>query len=62
MKLTVVARDKNGKIMWIKGRTDLSPLTFREWKEGEDMQTGHIQKIETGEIFLPPFTVGVEEI
>lgn len=52
---TKVARDSKGQIMWIKGRTDISPLTYREWKEGEDMKSGSITK--NGQTFIPPFTI-----
>jgi hypothetical protein len=47
--------------MWIKGRTDISPLTYREWKEGEDMLSGWI-RTKTGQIFIPPFKLSVEKI
>lgn len=67
---TNVARDSKGKIMWIKGRTDISPLTYREFREGHDMTSGSISipgsdckvcgKKETR--FIPPFTVKEEEI
>lgn len=56
---TSVARDSTGDIMWVRGRTDLSPLTYREWKQGEKMKHGLISK--DGRIFSPPFTI-TEEI
>ena len=59
---TMVARDSNGQIMWVKGRTDISPMAYREWKEGEDMLSGKIVMIETGQTFIPPFTLSEEEI
>lgn len=63
---TKVARDSKGQIMWIKGRTDLSILTYREWKEGEDMLSGTISKTTSlglyKYIFIPPFTISEEEI
>jgi hypothetical protein len=63
---TKVARDSKGQIMWVRGRTDLSVLTYREWKEGEDMLSGRIRKT-TGlglyeHVFIPPFTLSEEEI
>jgi len=57
---TGVARDSKGQIMWIKGRTDLSPLTYREWREGMDMQSGRIVKEE--HVFYPPFELSEEDI
>ncbi len=62
MKLTKVARDSKGQIMWVKGRTDISPMTYREWKEGEDMLSGKIVMIETGQTFIPPFSIKKENI
>ena len=59
---TLVARDSKNQIMWIKGRTDLSPLTYREWKEGHDMLSGIIRKINTGQVFYPPFSINEEEL
>jgi len=61
VKLTKVARDSKNQIMWIKGRTDISPLTYREWKEGEDMLSGWI-RTKTGQIFIPPFKLSMEKI
>lgn len=55
-----VARDSRGKVMWIRGRTDISPLTFREFNEGRDMQTGWIEKDNV--TYYPPFTIKEEEI
>jgi len=47
--------------MWIKGRTDLSPLTYREWREGMDMiEGGSISKGK--HTFYAPFTIREEEI
>jgi hypothetical protein len=74
---TKVARDSKGQIMWVRGRTDLSVLTYREWKEGEDMLSGEWKEGEdmlsgrirktTGlglyeHVFIPPFTLSEEEI
>jgi len=61
MKLTKVARDSKGQIMWVKGRTDISPLTYREWKEGEDMLSGWITT-KNGQTFIPPFSIKNENI
>lgn len=58
LKITTVARDSENKIMWIKGRTDISPLTYREFNEGRDMTSGSITK--DGVKYLPPFTVKEE--
>ena len=55
----LVARDSENKIMWIKGRTDISPLTYREFNEGRDMQSGSIVK--DGIRYIPPFTLNEEE-
>ena len=57
---TQVARDSKGQIMWIKGRTDLSPLTYREWREGIDMQSGRILKEDY--IFQAPFGLNEEDV
>ena len=58
---TQVARDSKQQIMWIKGRTDLSPLTYHEWREGKDMtDPGRITK--DGHIFYAPFTIKEEEV
>ena len=57
---TQVARDSRGQIMWIKGRTDLSPLTYREWREGIDMQSGRILKEDY--IFQAPFELNEEDV
>jgi len=58
---TMVARDSKQQIMWIKGRTDLSPLTYREWREGMDMtEGGAISK--DGHTFHAPFTIKEEEV
>lgn len=55
----LVARDRNQQIMWIKGETKNSPLTYREWFEGKDMQTGWIT---CGKYrFDPPYTLREEE-
>jgi hypothetical protein len=66
IKKTKVARDSKGQIMWVRGRTDLSILTYREWKEAEDMLSGRVRKT-TGlglyeHIFYPPFSIEEEEI
>ena len=55
-----VIRDSQNKIMWIKGRTDLSPLTWREMREGLDMTSGSIVKDQIR--YIPPFTRRTEEI
>ncbi len=58
---TKVARDSKHQIMWIKGRTDLSPLTYHEWREGEGITKGG--RITKGDhIFYAPFTIGEEEV
>lgn len=68
---TLVARDSKNQIMWVKGRTDLSPLTYREWREGHDMLSGTIRKIfyiehneyvRTEQVFYPPFSINEEEL
>ena len=59
---TPVARDSKNQIMWIKGRTDISPLTYREFREGLNMKSGSITKLSTGQIFIPPFTIREETI
>ena len=58
--ITKVARDIDGKIMWVKGRTDISPLTYREFNEGRDMMSGWIRK--DGVKYIPPYTVAEEDI
>jgi len=58
-KLLSVARDSKGQVMWINKRTTLSPLTYREWYEGKDMQSGTIKK--SIYIFVAPFTIALEE-
>ncbi len=57
---TKVARDSKNKIMWIKGRTDISPLTYREYMEGADMESGSITKNYIK--YIPPFILREEEI
>ena len=58
---TQVARDSKQHVMWVKGRTDLSPLSYREWREGMDMtDPGRITK--NVHIFYAPFTIKEEEI
>ena len=57
---TKVFRDRDNKIMWIKGRTDTSPLTWREMREGADMKSGSI--IKDGVRYFAPFTCEIEEI
>ncbi len=58
---TKVARDSKQQIMWIKGRTDLSPLTYYEWREGKDITKGG--RITKGDhIFYAPFTISEEEV
>lgn len=59
-KLTKIARDSENKIMWISCRRDLSPLTYREFREGRDMTSGSIVKDEIR--YLPPFTVKEEDL
>ncbi len=59
--ITSVARDSKGQIMWIRGRTDVSPLTYKEFREGSDMKSGSVTKISTGQTFIPPFTVSKED-
>ncbi len=62
---TNVARDKYGKIMWIKGKTNLSPLTYREWREGYNMpEPGKIIK-NLGFVkitFYAPFFITEEDV
>jgi len=60
MKITKIARDSEGKIMWVKGRTDISPLTYREWVEGSDMKSGSIVKNNIR--YIPPFILREEKI
>jgi hypothetical protein len=55
-----VARDSLGKVMWIRGRTDISPLTYREWQEASDMKSGRVTK--DGHEFHPPFNIKEEEM
>jgi hypothetical protein len=55
-----VARDRSGKVMWIRGRTDISPLTYREWREASDMKSGRVTK--DGHEFIPPFYIKEEEM
>ena len=55
----LIARDSENKIMWIKGRTDISPLTYREFNEGRDMTSGYIKK--DGIRYLPPITCREED-
>ena len=58
---TQVARDSKQQIMWIKGRTDLSPLTYYEWREGMGIKKGG--RITKGDhIFHAPFTIKEEEV
>jgi hypothetical protein len=54
-----VARDTYGKVMWVRGRTDISPLTYREFNEGRDMESGTIEK--DGIKYYPPFIIREEE-
>ena len=58
--ITKIARDRENKIMWIKGRTDLSPLTYREWFEGRDMESGSITK--DGVTYPAPYTCKEEDL
>ena len=53
MKTTLVARDKNKQIMWIRGNTNSSVLTYHEWREAANMTSGSV--IKDGIEFLPPF-------
>jgi hypothetical protein len=57
---TKVARDSKDKIMWVRGRTDISPLTYREWVEGSDMKSGSIVKDKIR--YTPPFILREEDI
>ena len=66
---TTVARDRYQQIMWVKGRTDLSPLTYYEWREGMDMtEGGSISKDcfdsdhSLRYTFHAPFTIKEEEV
>jgi len=54
-----VARDSLGKVMWIRGKTDISPLTYREWQEASDMKSGRV--IKDNITYYPPFMVRNEE-
>ena len=54
-----VAKDSLGRVMWIRGRTDISPLTYREWQEAEDMKSGRVTKGDHE--FFPPFYITIEE-
>lgn len=56
----LVARDSKNKIMWIRGRTDISPLTYREFNEGRDMESGSI--IKAGIRYIPPFNLKEEDV
>ena len=56
----MVMIDSLDQIMWIKGRTDISPLTYREIKEGEDMRSGSICKDNIR--YFPPFRYEMEEV
>ena len=60
-KQTLVARDSNGQVMWVKGRSDLSPMTYREWKESENMESGWVIA-GNGTKYIPPFTIKEENI
>ena len=54
-----VARDKDGKVMWLKGRTDLSPLTYREFREAQRCIGVHT---DDGQDFRAPFQVNEEDV
>ncbi len=54
-----VVRDLHGHIMWVRRHPELSPLTYTQWYEGKNMQSGCIR---IGiKVFQAPFTVALEE-
>ena len=61
MKETLVARDAQGQIMWVRGRPDLSPMSYREWKEAENMESGWVVAGD-GVKYLPPYTIQKESL
>jgi hypothetical protein len=58
-----VAADKDNQVMWVKGYTDISPLTYHEWCEAKDMESGSVEKQKRGitYVFKPPFRLLREE-
>ena len=54
--------DSTNRILWCRGDKSLSILSYREAMEGLSMQTGTIQHIDTGIIFVPPFRMIDETI
>jgi hypothetical protein len=59
-KETIIAFDSKEQIMWIKGNTKDSPLTYREFNEGRDMQSSTITK--DGFTFHAPFKIVTSRI
>ena len=58
-----VARDSHGQIMWVQGRTDVSPMSYLEWREARDMTSGSVT-VDNDKfygVFYPPFTMEEEE-
>jgi hypothetical protein len=59
-KRRLVARDSEGKIMWVRGRPDLSVMNYYEWREAKNMISGRVET--KGIEFIPPYTIGEEEV
>lgn len=58
-----VARDKNGKLVWIRGRTDISPMPYSVVRQMMRQPIGAIVRKKGGrEEFEAPFTISEEDL
>lgn len=51
-----VALDRHGKVAWIRGHTDMSPLSYSAIREMEGQNSGIVTN-SNGESFEAPFTI-----
>lgn len=59
---TRVVRDAHGQLVWAKGKTNLSPLTYLQMCEMNGQVAPARVTNEEGKTFYAPFTETVEEV
>ena len=57
----IVARDRNGQVVWVRGNTKISRLSFDEFREVKDAKAP-TSVAKNGHRFEAPFTIQEEEV
>ena len=56
----IVAKDQLGQVVWVKGNSRISPLSYAEFREAKGMKSGYVEK--NGVRYEAPFSLHEEDV